>query len=75
MKWYKVNYLIGFGAMSIHEETLYFQAYTKRGARRKFLKHFGGSPPISYQCNYSYDVMRDDIHPIIDKEIKEMLND
>lgn len=59
-KW-KVSYLVQFGAWTIHEEDEYYYAWTKFGAWLAFRLHYGKNLPNSYQCNYTYDVMKDDI--------------
>jgi len=61
MRKWSVKYLVGFGAMTINEEEEFYHAWTKFGAWLAFRMHHGADLPHSYQTNYTYSVMKDDI--------------
>jgi alpha-glucosidase (family GH31 glycosyl hydrolase) len=58
---WRVEYLVGFGAMTINVEEEFYFAWTKFGAWVAFRRHHGKNLPNSYQVNYSYAIMRGDI--------------
>ena len=60
LRW-RVTYLVGFGAMTINEIEELYTAWTKFGAWLAFRRRHGKDLPNTYQVNYSYKNMKDDI--------------